>query len=326
MSDVTHEQLEHGHDSNAYGLAIYDPDQDETVEQGPATSPVPMPTVLDPAVQDYERNLYHRLDLPNPDEPGEATGGQPTEHGSDSDSGEQGKSGSSQTEILPTSSDANGETDAPAVLQDIGEVEGNGIDRVKIEAQIAAQHNDLLKEALLICHYEGVPLALRNHPDLLLGLCADYGMDEEKDAEARAHLADWMQKLLGPDVRQQSTYNPTLKANELWVQAHDAYDPNLREIDNNRKPAIANYRAQIEATYDVTFSSIEGADDWDLLRVRMVHVGLEMAAAALGDMVRSLGYYWDDATAFRRIIGDIDLILSGIAHPISHPPTSLVER
>lgn len=78
-------------------------------------------------------------------------------------------------------------------------------------------------------------------------------MDEEKDAEAKAHLAHWTQQLLGSDVRQHSTYNPTLKANELWVQAHHVYDPNLREIDNNRKSAIASYRAQIEATYGCFF-------------------------------------------------------------------------
>lgn len=35
-----------------------------------------------------------------------------------------------------------------------------------------------------------------------------------------------------------------------------------------------------------------------------------MAAAAFGDMARQMGIGWDDATAFRRIIGDIDIHLS----------------
>ena len=103
-----------------------------------------------------------------------------------------------------------------------------------------------------------------------------------------------------------------------------AYDPALGD-KNNDKQAIVDYRTQIEATYGVTFSSIKGAGDWDLLRVRMVHVGMEMAAAALGDMARTLGYQWDNATAFRRIIGEIDLILSGVKHP-NDAPAEVVGR
>ena len=43
----------------------------------------------------------------------------------------------------------------------------------------------------------------------------------------------------------------------------------------------------------------------------MVHVDLAMAAAAIGNMARSHGLNWDDATAFWRIIGNIKLELSG---------------
>ena len=109
-----------------------------------------------------------------------------------------------------------------------------------------------------------------------------------------------------------------LRANELWLEAHAAYDPNVSEEENNSNPAIENYRVHIETTFGVSLTRAIGvspktdeeADFWDLLRLRMVHVGLEMAAAALGDMARHLGYHWDDATAFRQIIGDVELFLS----------------
>ncbi len=88
-------------------------------------------------------------------------------------------------------------------------------------------------------------------------------------------------------------------------------DPTVGDSKNNDKPAITNYRADVETTYGVRLTRDDEADSWDLLRVRKVHAGLEMAAAALGDMALSIGYNWVDATAFRRIIGDIDFILSG---------------
>ena len=46
----------------------------------------------------------------------------------------------------------------------------------------------------------------------------------------------------------------------------------------------------------------------------MVHVGLEMAAAALGEMARQMGLDWGDITAFRRIIGYIELRLTKEPH------------
>ena len=191
-------------------------------------------------------------------------------------------------------------------------------DPVYMDYYLAARHNALLHEVQLICQHEGIPPALRGHPDWVLSLCAEYGIDEENHAEARAYVEHWTQTLLGSDYRHQSTYNPLLRANELWIEAHAAYDPNVSEKKNNSNPAIENYRVHIETTFGVSLTRAIGvspntdeeADFWDLLRLRMVHVGLEMAAAALGDMARSIGYHWDDATAFRRIIGDVELFLS----------------
>ena len=89
-----------------------------------------------------------------------------------------------------------------------------------------------------------------------------------------------------------------------WKKANDVGD----------NAAVSEYRGLIETTFGVSFESVDGAESWDLLRIRMVHVGLEMAAAALGDMARQMGLDWDDETAFRRIIGDIDLRLTKKVH------------
>lgn len=89
-----------------------------------------------------------------------------------------------------------------------------------------------------------------------------------------------------------------------WKKAHEVGDD----------AAVAEYRGLIETTYGVSFESVDGSESWDLLRVRMVHVGLDMAAMALGGVAREMGLDWDNATAFRRIIGDIDLILSNATH------------
>ena len=296
MSDITHEQLEHGHDSNAYALAVYDADQDESVEQPSTNNPIFNPLLnKEKAIEHNERARQEREAARN----------------------KRNKSGSSEEEP-PTSSDANDETDAQAALRDIGEVKGNGIDPVNIEAQIAAQDNSLLNEALKMCDYEGVPLILRNHPDIFLGLCADYGMDAEKDAEAKAHLY-WTQKLLGPDVRQQSMYNPMFLANDLWEVAHATHttwkDDEAKEgEETSYNSSFEDYRKQVKATYGVQFTAATGATEWDLVNVRMVHIELENVARIFGERLRAMtGLFVDDATAFRLIFGTITLNRSAIA-------------
>ena len=282
----------------------------------------PEDVVKPPAESQEESTSTHSpfLDFGNPLPPAQQS--LPTEQSSgqasSSDSGEQGSAGASQTAISPTSGDANGETNARAMLRDIGRKDDISIDSVVIDAKIAAQQNELLKEALQICQYEGVPPILRNHPDIFLGLCADYGMDEEKDAEAKAHLALWTQQLLGSDGRQHSTYNPTLKATELWVQAHAAFDPYAEDAAIE----VTSYRAHLETTYGVTFTRTvtrnKTAASWDrdLLGLRSAHLAFEMLSSVLGEWSRHNGFYWDDATAFRRIMGD-----KALRNSLESPPT-----
>ncbi len=123
-------------------------------EEEPATSPEPMPTVPDPAVQDYENNLYHRLGLTPPNQTDPPSSSQPTEpallpvdtgvqdyennlyhrlgltppsssqptgQASSSDSGGQGKTGSSQTEDAPGTGQAAEDTSAQAPPPEIAE-------------------------------------------------------------------------------------------------------------------------------------------------------------------------------------------------------------
>ena len=229
-------------------------------------------------------------------------------------SGERSIADASQEEDIPDVSEVQSD-DYSVVETELQEV---SVDSADIKFYLAARHNALLHEVQLICQHEGIPPALESHPDRVLSLCAEHGIDEENDVEAREFLEFWTQTLLGSDYKHQSTYNPMLRANELWLEAHAAYDPNVSEEENNSNPAIENYRVHIETTFGVSLTRAIGAspntdeeaDLWDLLRLRMVHVGLEMAAAALGDMARSIGYDWDDVTAFRRIIGDVELFLS----------------
>ena len=174
-----------------------------------------------------------------------------------------------------------------------------------------------------MCNYEGVPLILRNHPDIFLGLCADYGMDEEKDAEAKAHLY-WTQKLLGSDVRQQSMYNPMFLANDLWEVAyatHTAWkDDEAKEgEETSYNSSFEDYREQIKATYGVQFTAATGATAWDLVNVRMVHIELENVARIFGERLRAMtGLFVDDATAFRLIFGTITLNRSADSNRSSH--------
>lgn len=114
---ITPEQLEHEHDSNAYELAMYDANQDKPTEQETASSPAPMPTVSDPAILDYENNLYHRLGLTPP------SSSQSNGQASSSDSGKHGSADSSQTEDSSDADRGKDETRTQVVLRDIAEVQ-----------------------------------------------------------------------------------------------------------------------------------------------------------------------------------------------------------
>ena len=91
------------------------------------------------------------------------------------------------------SSDVAQEADEPPDIDEIklryvAEVGEITIDPVDIEYQLAGQSNCVLREVQLILKHEGIPQTLQSHPGLLLSLCAEFGQDEENDAEARAYL------------------------------------------------------------------------------------------------------------------------------------------
>ena len=276
---------------------------------GDGTSPPPLD--VDPAVQEYERNLYQRLGITPPHESGEPTTGQSNPRpGADS----------SQAGDALGAGHGKDESGAQEVLPDFEEAEENRIDPADIKFYLAARHNPVLKELRLICQQEKIPSPWKDRSDLLLWLCAEYGIDEENDAEAEAFLAHWTQELLGSDVRKHSTYNPTLKANELWAQAHAAFDPQAEDAAIE----VKNYRAHLETTYGVTFTRAvkgkptEAATSWDLdlLGLTSAHKAFEMQAIGLGEWARGSGFYWDDATAFREIMGTIQIYNS-----LESPPT-----
>ena len=189
------------------------------------------------------------------------------------------------------------------VLPDIGNAQQSPIDSADIKFYLAAPHNSVLNEVRLMCQYESIPPAWRDRPDLFLWLCAEYGIDEENDAEAR----DYLDQIKNGGSSHQNTDDPLHVA---WKAAHESYNPEVKD----EATEVTNYRVQIKSTYGVELTSLDGAEDWDLLRVRMVHVGLEMAAAALGEMARQMGLDWGDITAFRRIIGYIELRLTKEPH------------
>ena len=183
-------------------------------------------------------------------------------------------------------------------------------DPVYMDYYLAARHNALLHEVQLICQHEGIPPALRGHPDWVLSLCAEYGIDEENHAEARAYVEHWMNGC----SRHHITDDPL---NDAWEEALTAYE--MFKADENNEDAKAAYesefdayKALVENIYGVEFThdaSDVGKDtSWDLLGIRMAHVAFEEMAKALGIAVDA--YFdldWDDATAFRRIFGKIEI-------------------
>lgn len=104
----------------------------------------------------------------------------------------------------------------------------------------------------------------------------------------------WTEDLLGPDIKKQSLYNPLTLA---WENALST--DNLINVDI--------YQAEVERKYGVTFAKTDEAYAWDLLGIRMAHVAFDRAARAFGEWARRKDIVWDDATAFRRIMGEITL-------------------
>ena len=140
----------------------------------------------------------------------------------------------------------------------------------------------------------------------MLWLCAEYGIDEEIDAEARAFLDDFT---IG-DTYQQHKDDPL---NAAWLETLDCYEIFKADEDNKDAEAAYNskltaYKALVEDTFGVEFTHVKDHTSWDLLGIRMAHAAFEDMAKALGIAVRDFfGLDWDDATAFRRTIGKITI-------------------
>ncbi len=303
--NITAEQLEYGHDSNAYELAMYDANQDKPAQQESTSSPAPMPTEPDPAVQDYENNLYHRLDLTPPSE----TDG--SAHGSDS--GKQGSTGSSQAGDSADADQGKDGKGAQEVLSDIGVAQQSPDYSADIKFYLAAPHNSVLNEVRIMCQQETIPPALRDRPALLLRLCAEYGIDEKNDAEAR----DYLEHITDGSSSHQNTDDPL---NAAWQETLTAYEKHKADTENDVAEAayeseLEAYKALVEHTYGVEFTDVKNRTSWDLLGIRMAHVAFEEMAKALSIAIRDyFGLHWDDATAFRQIIGKITL------HNSTEPP------
>ncbi len=86
-----------------------------------------------------------------------------------------------------------------------------------------------------------------------------------------------------------------------WEQANDAYNT------GDEHESFENYKTEVESAYGVRFTSADNADAWNVDRVKLIQEGLEEMAMALGNWARHNGYNWDNAEAFRRIIGEIEL-------------------
>ena len=238
MSDITHEQLEHGHDSNAYALAVYDADQDESVEQPSTNNPIFNPLLnKEKAIEHNEHARQEREAARN----------------------RRNKSGSSEAEEPPTSSDADGETHVQTVLPDIRDVQQSAIASADIKFYLAAPNNAVLNELRIMCQQENIPPALRDRPALLLRLCADYGIDEENDAEA----IDYLEHIKNGSSSHQNTDDPV---NAVWQETLTAYEAFKADTENEVAEAV--YKSKLEA-YQALVETIYALSSLMLKAVRL---------------------------------------------------------
>ncbi|MCY4539859.1 MAG: SH3 domain-containing protein [Chloroflexi bacterium] len=190
--------------------------------------------------------------------------------------------------------------------------------RQHIDYLLSTVNDDLAWVALVVIKEYGLP-AKDNYREYLSQF-ASWGLDEESDQLAlellyqaghsdwdallsRADpvpaevLKEWTEDLLGPDIRQQSLYNPVTLAWENALSTGNSIDVDI-------------YQAEVERKYGVAFAKTAEASEWDLLGIRMAHVAFDRAARAFGEWARRKDIFWDDATAFRRIMGEITLLNS----------------
>ena len=173
---------------------------------------------------------------------------------------------------------------APALL-----IPENAID---MEFFLAARHNPLLLEMMILTQQEGIPPALQGNVTDILKLSSEYEPDGEDVAEATEFLEYWIEKQLGRSISEIDL------AREAAVIAFDS---------NGAEESFKKYRAAVEKQYGVTFT-VESKDEWKLADIVMAHAALEMAASVFGDRLRDIsGIDIDDATAFRWIFGPLTI-------------------
>ena len=187
-------------------------------------------------------------------------------------------------------------------------MQGNPIDPSDMKFYHAARYNPVLSEVQIAVQHEGMPSAFQENPDSYLRLFGEHGMDEENDAEARAYLDHWTQRLLERDIKELSSCSSRLVQNSNSPLS-SAWEDALDEFGRaDAAEVFESYKALVENTFNVAFINTNGADEWNLANIRTAHVGLEQVARALGDQVRDIsGFAADDATVFRQDFGGITL-------------------
>lgn len=166
---------------------------------------------------------------------------------------------------------------------------------IEMEFYLAARHNPLLLEMMILTQQEGIPPALQGNVTDILKLSSEYEPDGEDVAEATEFLEYWIEKQLGRSISEIDL------AREAAVIAFDS---------NGAEESFKKYRAAVEKQYGVTFT-VESKDEWKLADIVMAHAALEMAASVFGDRLRDIsGFDIDDAMAFQLIFGPLNIYLS----------------
>ncbi|MCY4073045.1 MAG: hypothetical protein OXG60_17260 [Chloroflexi bacterium] len=194
--------------------------------------------------------------------------------------------------------------------------------RQHLEVLIGVESNDNVRGVLIAFLHEGIPR--ERFTEYYLSQFMHWGDDPEADAYAlelleRVRYSYWDESLSQEDL-----------ADDLWVQAHASHSMMWEDgIVSEEEQAsydgsFEDYKEHVELIYGVKFTSEEGADEWNLLDVRMVHIELENVARISGDRLRGMtDLSMNDATAFRLIFGDITLHQSaktrvtGEGHPVA---------
>ena len=279
--------------------------EDSTSTQPPKPDPVTGPPAFDSGPSPYlTQEATSHAQPPSTDEEEERReqrierARQRFENAKQSATNMQLPAGVAQTDSLPDIDDIKSQ-----YVAGIGEITIHPAD---IEYQLAAQHNPVLYELRCAIRQEGIPPLFQRHPKLYLSMCGEHGMDEENDKEAE----DYLLYSLNGDSKHQNTDDPV---NAVWQETLTAYEAFKADTENEvaeaaYKSKLEAYQALVENTYGIEFTHVKGRTSWDLLGIRMAHVAFEEMATALSIAVRDyFGLQWDDATAFRRIMGKITI-------------------